>query len=224
MTGIACHRRGTNEDCLARFTRRTFPAPVPDLVLPLHRMAAAIIVFRDLQSAPPPALLFLRSSHSDSKSSASVQHLLVSTHNRLVLSWECKTETNTWPPLPGRYSLTQLGLRSVAGTRRSCLSSAARPGRATSWRCVVTDDTRLVHVGLLGDADVVPPSSSCYDGWDEKHKHTRSDNVVVAVAVITVTVFLRQMIRGNAIVHVVLVLLGHKKTQKKRGHWWRCVL
>ena len=38
-----------------------------------------------LQGAPPPTLLFLRSSHSEMMSSESVQHLFVPTHKRLVL-------------------------------------------------------------------------------------------------------------------------------------------
>ena len=42
--------------------------------------------------------------------------------------------------------------------------------------------------------------------WDKrKHKHTRSDNVTVLVAVSTVAVVARQLIRGNAIAHVVFV-------------------
>ena len=38
-----------------------------------------------LQGAPPPALLFLRCTHSEMMSSASVQHLFVPTHKQLVL-------------------------------------------------------------------------------------------------------------------------------------------
>ena len=42
--------------------------------------------------------------------------------------------------------------------------------------------------------------------WDNrKHKHARSDSVTVAVAVSTVAVVVRQLVRGNAVAHVVLV-------------------
>ena len=51
----------------------------------LHGQGTQNTVLRDSQGAPPPALLFLRSSHSETESSASVQHLFVSTHNQLVL-------------------------------------------------------------------------------------------------------------------------------------------
>ena len=53
------------------------------------------------------------------------------------------------------------------------------------------------------------PPSSCDKDWGEKHKHKRSDNVVVSVAVRAVQVVMRQLVRGNA--HVVLVLEGQKK-------------
>ena len=67
-----------------------------------------------------------------------------------------------------------------------------------------------------------PPPSSCDSGWDEKHKHTRSDNVAPALAVSTVVVVVRQLVRGNAIAHVVFVPRYHIKP--RRGRPGRCVL
>ena len=64
------------------------------------------------------------------------------------------------------------------------------------------------------------PPSSCDKDWGEKHKHKRSDNVVVAVAVRAMQVVMRQLVRGNA--HVVLVLQGQKKPRKRRPN--TCVL
>ena len=64
------------------------------------------------------------------------------------------------------------------------------------------------------------PPSSCDKDWGEKHKHKRSDNVVVSVAVRAVQVVMRQLVRGNA--HVVLVLEGQKKPRKRRPS--TCVL
>ena len=59
------------------------------------------------------------------------------------------------------------------------------PWEAHVARRVLTRDTRLARAERLGDS-----------GWDEKHKHTRSDSVAAAVAVSTVVVVLRQLIRG----------------------------
>ena len=61
-----------------------------------------------------------------------------------------------------------------------------------------------------------PPPSSCESGWDEKHKHTRSDNVAVAVAVSTVAVVVRQLVRGNAVADIVFVPRYHIKPRKVR--------
>ena len=44
-------------------------------------------------------------------------------------------------------------------------------------------------------------------GVKHKNKHARGDNVTVAVAVSTVAVVVRQLIRGIAIAHVVFVRL-----------------
>ena len=74
-------------------------------------------------------------------------------------------------------------------------------------RCVLTGDTRLARADLLGEED-------CESGWEEKHKHTRSDNVAAAVAVSTVAMVVRQLIRETAISHVVLVPQYDKKHRK----------
>ena len=46
-------------------------------------------------------------------------------------------------PRGGSTTQAESGLRSAAGTRRSCLSLAARHGRENVVRCVLTDDTKL---------------------------------------------------------------------------------
>ena len=97
---------------------------------------------------------------------------------------------------------------------------SSTPGRS-AWRYPRRDPGRSAwwsrHCGWY------PPSSSCDKDWDEHRKHTLSDNVAVAVAVSTVTVAVRPLIRWNVIAHVVLV--PHRKSQK--APWkeaWRCVL
>ena len=73
-------------------------------------------------------------------------------------------------------------------------------------RYVLTDDTRLARPELLEEAAGVCRRWTCDRRWDKrKHKHARSDNVTVAVAVRTVAVVVRQLVRGNADAHVVLV-------------------
>ena len=81
---------------------------------------------------------------------------------------------------------------------------------------VLTDDTRLPRPELLEEVEGV-----CR--WDKrKHKHTRSDHVTGAVAVSTVAVVVRQLIRGYAVAHVVFVPWCDKKPRKGRPR--ECVL
>ena len=71
---------------------------------------------------------------------------------------------------------------------------------------VLTDDTRLARPEQLEEVEGVCHRWTCDRRWDKrKHKHARSDNVTVAVAVSTVAVVVRQLIRGNAIANVVFV-------------------
>ena len=74
----------------------------------------------------------------------------------------------------------------------------------------------------LGAVDIVESTRPCDSGWDEKHWHTRSDNEAVAVAVSTVAVVVRQLVRGNALAHIVFVPRYHKKAPQGRPR--RCVL
>ena len=67
-----------------------------------------------------------------------------------------------------------------------------------------------------------PTPLSCDSGWDEKHEHTRSDNVAVAVAVSTVAVVVLQLVRRNAVAHIVFVPRYHIKPRKVRPR--RCLL
>ena len=86
-------------------------------------------------------------------------------------------------------------------------------------RYVLTDDTRLARPELLEEVEGVCRRRR----WDKrKHKHARSDNVTVAVAVRPVAVVVRHLVRGNAVAHVVLVPWCDKKPRKGRPRG--CVL
>ena len=88
---------------------------------------------------------------------------------------------------------------------------------------VLTDDTRLARPERLEEVEGVCRRWTCDRRWDKrKHKHARSDNVTVAVAVSTVAVVVRQLIRGNAIAHVVFVPWCDRKPRKGRPRG--CVL
>ena len=75
----------------------------------------------------------------------------------------------------------------------------------------IVEDTRRRRLVIV----VGTRSTTCDSGWDEMHKHTRSDNVAVAVAVSTVAVVVRQVVRVNAVAHVVSVPRYDKKSPKK---------
>ena len=110
----------------------------------------------------------------------------------------------------------ETSLRSVAGTRPSCLSLAACP-EGQFVRYVFTDDTRLARPELLEEVERVCRPWTCDRRWDKrKHKHARGDNVTVAVAVSTVAEVVRQLIRGNAVAHVVFVPWCDRKPRKGR--------
>ena len=57
---------------------------------------------------------------------------------------------------------------------------------------LLTHDTWLARSELLGEVDIV-----------EGARHTRSDNVIAALAAGTVTVVVLQLIRGNAIARAI---------------------
>ena len=82
---------------------------------------------------------------------------------------------------------------------------------------VLTGDTRLARPERLEEVEGVCRRWTCDRRWDNrKHKHARSDIVTVAVAVSTVAVIVRQLIRRNAIVHVVFVPWCDRMPRKGR--------
>ena len=78
----------------------------------------------------------------------------------------------------------------------------------------MTDDTRLAPVEPFGEVDIVEGTyhRRIMMRIETRGTHTRSVNVVAAVAASTVTMVLLQLIRGNAIAHVILV--PHRVSQK----------
>ena len=69
-------------------------------------------------------------------------------------------------------------------------------------------NARLALVDLLGKVDIVESTrrGRLVTRVEKRSTNTRNDNVVAAVSAVTVVV--RQLIRGNAIAHVVLVPHG----------------
>ena len=114
-----------------------------------------------------------------------------------VVCWSCdgcETEENGAPHREGKSTFT-LGpgqhnasrLRPAIGCwYTSGKSSASHPGRVTS-RDVLTDDTRLACVELLGEVDIVDGTrrGRLVMRVETRSTYTRSDNVVAAVAVST---------------------------------------
>ena len=84
-------------------------------------------------------------------------------------------------------------------------------------RRVLTDDTRLARVELLGE---VRHCGRCTRRRrlviriETRSTHTRCDNVVAAEASSTVTVVASQLIRGNAVVLCRVILVPHSVSQR----------
>ena len=88
-------------------------------------------------------------------------------------------------------------------------------------RCVLTHDTRLARVELLGEVDIVEGTSlrRLVIRIETRSTHARSDNAVAAQAAVVVL----QLIRGSAIARVIPVphSVSQKALQRRPG---RCVL